>query len=110
MVGSDVGPQAVGEPAYHPLQLVVVELERVEGDTTLGASERDVAERRLPGHPGGQRLYLVQVDHGVESDPTLVGPEQVVVLDPVTAEHPELAVVHPDREVDDDLVLRLGED
>ena len=42
--------------------------------------------------------------------PALVGAEDVVVLDPVALEEPDGAVVHPHREVDDDLVLRLAED
>jgi hypothetical protein len=42
----------------------------------------------------------------------LVGPGAVgvVVLDPVALEEPVGAVVYLDGEVDDDLVLRLGED
>ena len=46
----------------------------------------------------------------VEPDPALVGAEDVVVLDPVSREEANGAVVHPHREVHDDLVLRLAED
>ncbi len=85
-------------------------LARHELDAALAAAERDVVQRALVGHPGGQRLHLVERDLLVVADAALVRAENVAVLDAVALEHPVLSVVHADRKVDDELVLGLRQD
>ena len=65
---------------------------------------------RLPGHRRGEPLELVERDVLVIADAALVGAEDVVVLDAIALEELERPVVHADREVDDELVLRLRQD
>ncbi len=55
-------------------------------------------------------LTSSSVTHRVEAHAALERAEQVVVLDAVALEEPDLAAVHLHGEVDDELVLRLAQD
>ena len=79
---------------------------RVAGDAALGAAERDVDERALPGHPHGQRADVVEVGRRVEAQAALGRAARDVVLDAVALEDLGRAVVELDREVDGVLALR----
>ena len=82
----------VHERAGDRLDLLRLELARVDVHAALGAAEGDVGDRRLPGHQLGQRAHLVEVDLGVEADAALVGPAGAVVLHAVAGEDVDLAV------------------
>ena len=72
-------------------------------DAALRAAERHPGDRGLPGHQGGQRADLVEVDLGVVADAALVRAPGAVVLDAVARVDVDLAV----RELDRDLHLDL---
>ena len=57
--------QGVGETTRDPFKLGGRILARIELDAALGATERDVREGRLPGHPGRQRPHLADVHERV---------------------------------------------
>ena len=71
---------------------------RVADDPALAAAERDVGQRALPGHPGGQRAHGVGGLLGVEADAALGRPAQIVVLDAEAAEDLDRPVVHAHRD------------
>src|SRR6202022_4620289 len=52
------------ESPRHVLELVEWELLRVDDYSALGAAERDIDDRALPGHPHRERLDLVEGDVG----------------------------------------------
>jgi hypothetical protein len=68
VVGADVVTQRVGEAAGDALELGLAVLAGVELDAALGAAEGDLHHGALPGHPGGERLDLVEVHLGVVAD------------------------------------------
>ena len=110
VLGSDVLAERVGEAPRDPLELALRDRVRVELDAALAAAERHAHERALPGHHRRERLDVVERDRRVETHTALERSEQVVVLDSIALEELHLAVVHADREVDDELVLRLAQD
>ena len=115
-VGADVGrrdvllrPDLVDDlrriAAGQLLELVARELLGVTRDPALRAAERDVHQRALPRHPHGERLDLVERDVGVVPDPALRRPARDVVRHPVSLKRLDRAVVHDDRDRDDDGLL-----
>ena len=66
----------------------------------LGAAERNVDDRALPRHPGGERPHLVQGDVLVVTDAALARAARDVVEDAVADEDLDAAVVHRDRDRD----------
>ena len=67
-------------------------------DPPLGAAERQIDERRLPGHQAGQRPGLVLVDRGVIAQPPLERPARIVVLHPVADEVADLSRIQLDHD------------
>ena len=82
---------------------------RIDVDAALGAAERQVGERGLPGHRRGQGADPVEVDLGVVAQAALVGAARAVVLHPVGREDPQAAVVHPHRHLGGDLAVGAGQ-
>src|SRR2546422_158459 len=72
-----------GIPAGHVLQLAHRHLLGIADHAALAAAVRDVGRGALPGHPGRQRLDLVEGDAGVIADAALGGTARQVVLHPV---------------------------
>ena len=98
-VGVDVGrgdvavhaehvADGVGEPPRHRLELAVAHAGRVDGDAALGATERQVEQRRLPRHQRRQGAHLVEVGGRVVADAALVRAAGAVVLHAVARERP----------------------
>src|ERR1022692_4080865 len=110
VLGPDVGAEGVGEAPGDALDLGQRVVARRELDAALSTAEWDVVQRRLVGHPGRQRLHLVEGDLLVVSHAALVGAQNVAVLDAVALEHLVLSAIHADRKVDDELVLGLRQD
>ena len=79
----------------------------VDGDTALGAAVREIRERALPGHPHRERLDLVDVGRRMEPETALGRAASHVVLDAVSLEHADTAVVHLHRETHDQLPSNL---
>src|SRR3954462_15771069 len=85
-VGPDQRLEAVHVAENERLQLLAGERSRVDLDAALAAAERDVGDRRLPGHLGREHLEEVQRDVLVEPDAALVGAARLVVLHTVSLE------------------------
>ena len=91
------------------LELAVGHLQRIARHAALGAAERNVDDGALPGHPGRQRLAVVEIDVRVVADAAFARAARVVVHDAVALEHPQVPVVHHDRHRDDDLAARVAQ-
>ena len=96
-----------GEPPGQALELTVAQRRGVDGDTALGAAVGEVRERALPCHPHRERLDLVDVGRRMEPETTLGRTASHVVLDAVSLEHADAAVVHLHRETHDQLPSNL---
>jgi hypothetical protein len=83
---------------------------RVELDAALAAAKGETHERALPGHHRSEGFDVIEGHAWMVADAALEWPKEVVVLDAITFEQPDFAVVHFDREVDDEFVLRLTQD
>jgi len=110
LLGADEVDDLRDVAARQRFDLAAREPRRIADDAALAAAERDVGQRALPGHPGGQRRHLVQRHAGVVADATLGGTERDVVLDAEAGEHLDLAAVHEHRARHGDLPLRVAED
>ena len=102
----DLGGVAAGEI----LELVLGEQLRVDRDAAFGAAERQPDDRALPGHPHRQGLDLGDRDSLVVADAALGRAGTAVVLDAVTGEDLDRAVVHLDREIDRQFALAVAQD
>src|SRR6185295_18607952 len=85
----------------HALQLVEREHLGIHLDPALGAVVGQVDYRAFPGHPGGERLHLVEGHLGMEADASLGGPARYVVLHAVALDDLPGAVVHLERDRND---------
>src|SRR5258708_6111677 len=108
-VRSDQNRQLAGKAPSHPLQLAAGHLLRIADHAALRATVGDVHYRAFPGHPGRQRLHLIQADVGVVADSTLRRSEGKAVLDPISLEDANRAIVHSGGNADDQTALRLDE-
>ena len=95
--GPSVSMMLGGVAAGDALELAGGHLQRIADDAALGAAEREVDHRALPGHPRRERLHFVERDVQVEPDAALGRPARRVVEHAVAGEHLDLAVVHHDR-------------
>ena len=110
LFGSD-GVDDLGDVSSRErLELAARHARGVADDAALAAAERDVRDRALPGHPGGERGHFVEADVGVVADAALGRPERDVVLHAIPGEDLDLAVVHLNRTRNDDLALGVRED
>ena len=100
LVGPEFIEQLGGKAPGDTPQFALAELLGVAHQTALGAAERHVDQRALPGHQLGQRNYLVHGHVGVVANTPLAGPEYAIVNHPVTLEALHAVVVHFHREVD----------
>jgi hypothetical protein len=88
-----------GIPAGHALQLARRQAFRRAGDAAFGPAVGNVDQSALPGHPHGQSLHLIRGHvRGVTYAPFGWATGHVV-LHSVVGEHPNLTVIHVDREV-----------
>ena len=110
LLGPDLVDDLRREAAGHALELAARELLRIADDAALGAAERDVHQRALPGHPHRERLDLVERDVRVVADAALGRAARDVVGDAVALEGLDRAVVHRHRDRDDDGLLALLQD
>ena len=102
----DLGREASGQA----LELLHAQLLGVDDDPALAAAVGDADDRALPGHPHGEGLDLVERHVLVIAQPALGRSAPEVVLDAVSGEDLDAAVVHGDREVDGQLAARLAQD
>jgi hypothetical protein len=102
----DLGEIASGQR----LELLLAESLGVDDDPALAAAVRDPDDRALPRHPHREGLDLVEADVLVVADPALRRTATQVVLDAVTGEDLDAAIVHVDGEMDGELATRLAQD
>ncbi len=118
LVGIDVGrgniflrpdelDQLGGVTPGHALQFAARHVLGIADDAALGAAEWDIDYRAFPGHPAGQGAYFIQRHIGSVTYAALGGAARDGVLHPISGEHFQLPVVHVDRDVNDDLAIRL---
>jgi hypothetical protein len=98
---ADDDADLAGVAARDPLELLHREPRRFAPDAALGAAIGQVHRRVLDRHPGGQRHHLLERHVGVVAHAALAGAARQVVLDAKALEVRDRAVVHLDRDVDD---------
>ena len=101
--------QLGGVAAGHALQFALRHLVRVADDAALGSAEGDVDHGALPGHPTGQRADFVERDVGRVADSAFARAARDGVLHAVAGEDFDAAVVHHDRDVDDQFAGGLAQ-
>ena len=77
---------------------------RIADHAALGAAERNVDHRALPGHPGGQRAHFVQRHVGRVADAALGRAARDGMLHAIAGEDFEPAVVELHRDVNGDFL------
>ena len=107
---ADEGDEFGGVAAGHALELALGHVFGVADDATLGSAEGDVDDGALPGHPAGEGADFVERDVGRVADASLGGAAGLGVLDAVTGEDLDGAVIHGDGDVDDDFAGGIAED
>jgi hypothetical protein len=107
--GSDIARYRPNPRAAQSFLLALTEAVRRANHAALAATQGDVDDGALPGHPHREGPDGVDRLLRVETDSTLTGAAGVVVLDPEGAEHLHGAVVHPDREAEMILAHRLAQ-
>ncbi len=81
------------------------ELARITDDAALGAAERDIHNRTLPGHPRGERADFIERNIRIKSDAAFSGAANGGVEDAIAGENFELAIVHADGYVKRDFLF-----
>ena len=93
---ADEGEKFVGETSGEGFELAGVHRSGVAGDATFCAAEREIHERALPTHPHGECGDFAEFDVWRVADTAFAGAEGEVVLDAMSGEGVNLAIVHPD--------------
>jgi len=88
--------QIGGVPARQSLELRRAQLFRIAHDSSFRPPKRKVHEGALPGHPGGQGLYLVERHVWGEPDTPFARAENVVVNDAISLKHFDASRIHLD--------------
>jgi hypothetical protein len=120
LVGADIGRRDVllraddranfaGVPAGHPLELGLAVEPGVDRDATLCAAVRNADQRALPRHPHREGPHLIDVGRRVIADAALCRTTREVVLDPIAAQHLDVAVVAAQRNAHGHLTARCRE-
>ena len=99
-----------GIAAGHALQFALGHLVGIANHSAFGAAERNVDHGALPGHPAGQGANFVQGDVGRVAQAALGRTAGDGVLHPEAGKDLEMAVVHHDRNVQDDLPGGIPQD
>ena len=98
---SVIGPTFLRDLTYPAaadlLLLALAEVVGIANDAALGAAQRNVDDRALPGHPHRQRADRVDGLLRVEANAALARSASVVVLHAEAAEHLHGSVVHAGR-------------
>ncbi len=102
--------QLRGIAAGHALQFALGHLVGIADHSTLGATEGNVDYGALPGHPTGQGADFVEGNVGRVAQAALGRTARDRVLHPEAGEDFEMAVVHHDRNVQDDLPGGIPQD
>ena len=117
VIGVDVrrGNVALGAEEFHdlgsvaarePFQFAEGEQIGIADDAAFGAAEGNVDDGALPRHPGGQGAHLVQRDIGGEADAAFAWAARDGMLDAVSGEDFQAAIVQLDGDVDGDFFGR----
>jgi hypothetical protein len=107
--GPDDDADLAGVAAGDLLEFVQGQLLGIDPDAALGAAIRNVDCSVLDGHPCRERQDFFQRHVLVVAHATLARSARQVVLHPVALEVANLAVVHLDRDVDDQRPLGMLE-
>ncbi len=91
-----------GVAASHALEFALRHLFGVADDSALGSAKGNVDDGALPGHPGGEGADFIESDIWGVADAAFGGAAGDGVLDPVTGEDFDGAVVHAYGNVNDE--------
>ncbi len=98
-----------GIAARHTLDFAHRHFVRVADHAALGAAEGDVDHGALPGHPTGERAHFIERDVGCVADPSLGRAARDGMLHAKASKDFEMAVVHLDGNVHDNLAVGIAQ-
>jgi len=101
-VGADDDADFAGVAPGQTLEFGFGQLARVDAHAALGAAEGHADHCVLDAHPAGQSHHLGQANVLMEAHAALARAARGIVLHAVTLEVRDPAVVHPDRNIDDE--------
>ena len=99
-----------GVAAGHAFELALRHFVRIANYAALGAAERNIHDCALPGHPTGKGADFIERDIGRVAHAAFGGATGNGVLYPESGEDFELAVVHGDRNVNDEFAVGILQD
>ena len=105
LVGPDHVVDLLDELAGQSLHLPARELVGVAVDAPLGPAERQIDQRRLPGHQAGQRPGFIHVDGRMVAQAPFERTAGIVVLHSVADEVADLPGIELDHDLDADLAI-----
>src|SRR5258706_9200204 len=76
------------------LQLRIGESHWIADDSAFGTTKWEIDHGTFPGHPGGQRTYFIQSHVGSVSDAAFTRASRETVLNTITLENLQGAVIH----------------
>src|SRR5262245_37413234 len=109
-IGTDHQKDLGGIAPCEPLQFTLRHCCRVAHDATLSTTVGDVGGSTFPCHERSECLHLVQRDVGVIAYSAFGWSASDVVLNPVAIEDSDRAIVHTDRQRNDELPFHVRHD
>src|SRR5215469_598998 len=85
------------------------ELVWIADDTAFSASEGNIDDGALPGHPHGQGTYFVLGNFGAKADAAFGRAAIDVVLYAVARKHFHVSIVHAHGEINDEFAFRFAQ-
>src|SRR5215216_8117439 len=86
------------------------ELGRIDDDTSLTATQRDIHCGTFPGHPHGEGTYRIDCFVRMEANTTFVRTTRVIMLDTETGENLQRTIIHAYRNTESKLTGRPPKD
>src|SRR5258708_4715396 len=94
-------------PPGHALQFALRHFVGIANHAAFGAAKRDVDHRAFPGHPTRQSANFVESDIWTITDTALSRTARNRMLNPKPSEDFQLAVIHGDRNMHDQLAVGI---
>src|SRR5438874_458131 len=103
--GADELDEFSGVTTSHAFQLAHGHLVRIANDATLCAAEWNIHYGTFPGHPTGESPHLVERDIRRIANASFRGSARYGMLHTKSGKDFEFAIVHRNRDVDDELAV-----
>ena len=103
---ADIAPNRLNVAAAQALFFADSQGGRVNDNTALSATQRNIRHGAFPGHPGGQRAHGIHRFGRMEANTALAWADGVVVLHVEAVKNPDLAIIHAHRDTEMEFAQR----